>query len=65
MALAKIILDSSGRGFDKMRAAEELDWRLRQATGIAKSAYIAEFVGCLGLREKVLLALGIMRSTRS
>jgi len=56
VALAKIILDTSGRGFDKMRAAEELDWRLRQATGIAKAAYIAEFVRMLvDSGEKVLL----------
>lgn len=45
--LAKIILDKGGRAFDKMEAAAELDWRLRQATGIAKSGYVAEFVRIL------------------
>lgn len=54
--LAKIILDAGGRGFDKMRAAEELDWRLRQATGLSKAPYVAEFVRILcESGEKVLL----------
>lgn len=54
--LAKIILDVSGSGFAKMKAAEELDWRLRQATGIAKAPYTAEFVRILcESGEKVLL----------
>ena len=45
--LAKIILRQGGAGVDKMRAAEELSWRLRQATGIAKAAFVAEFVRLL------------------
>lgn len=54
--LAKIILDAGGSGFSKMKAAEELDWRLRQATGISKAPYIAEFVRILcESGEKVLL----------
>lgn len=54
--LAKIILAQGGKGLTKMRASEELDWRLRQATGIAKAPYIAEFVRMLvDNGEKVVL----------
>jgi hypothetical protein len=45
--LARIILQQGGKAFDKMRAAEELDWRLRQATGVAKAAFVADFVRML------------------
>jgi SNF2 family DNA or RNA helicase len=42
--LAEMLLKAGGMGIDKMRAAEEFDWRLRQATGIAKAPYVAEFI---------------------
>lgn len=45
--LAKIILSQNGSGFDKMRAAEELDFRMRHATGVAKAPFVAEFVRML------------------
>lgn len=45
--LAKVILAQGGMGFDKMKAAEEFSWRLRQATGIAKSPFVADFVRLL------------------
>lgn len=45
--LARIILQASGGGFEKMRAAEELSMVLRQATGIAKAPYVAAFVRLL------------------
>lgn len=47
--LAKIILgqvQNLERG-DRMRAAQELDWRLRQATGISKARFVASFVQML------------------
>lgn len=44
--LAKIIL-GGGAGWEKLRASEELDMRMRQATGIAKAAYVAEFVNMI------------------
>lgn len=54
--LAKTILRQGGGGLEKMRAAEELSWRLRQATGIAKAAFVADFVRMLvEAGEKVLL----------
>jgi hypothetical protein len=55
--LARIILAQGGGGLETMRAAEELDWRLRQATGIAKAPHVADFVRLLVENgEPVLLA---------
>lgn len=45
--LAKTIIRQGAGGFDKMRAAEEFSWRLRQATGIAKAPFVADFVRML------------------
>lgn len=54
--LAKIILSESTKRFDRMRAGGELDWKLRQATGIAKAPFVAEFVRFLVENgEKVVL----------
>jgi SNF2 family DNA or RNA helicase len=54
--LARIILAQGGRGFDKMQAAQDLDYRMRQATGVAKAPFVAEFVRLLvESGEKVVL----------
>lgn len=55
--LARVILSSTATGAEKMRAGGEIDWRMRQATGIAKAAYVATFVRMLleSEDEKVLL----------
>lgn len=54
--LAKFILSQEGSGFDKMKAGGDLDWRMRQATGIAKAPYVAAFVDMIiESGEKVLL----------
>lgn len=46
--LARIILGSTGASFEERgAAARELDWKLRQATGIAKAPFVAEFVRML------------------
>lgn len=47
-SLARIILEGAEayRG-EKMRASAEFDMRMRQATGIAKAPYVAEFVRML------------------
>lgn len=45
--LARILLAQSGTGFSKMQAAQEFDLQLRQATGVAKAPYVAEFVRLL------------------
>lgn len=48
MELARIILAQGGRAKgEQLRASEELSWRLRQATGIAKAFFVAEFVRML------------------
>lgn len=46
--LARIILsdDIMARG-EQWKAREELDWRLRQATGVAKAPYVADFIRLL------------------
>lgn len=54
--LAKLILDRTGKWDERGQAARELDWRLRQATGIAKAPYVADFVKLLcESGEKVVL----------
>ncbi len=56
LELARLILEVGGKGEDKMRAGGELDWKLRQATGIGKARHVAEFVRMqLEAGEKVLL----------
>lgn len=55
--LARVIL-SQGRGFDKMRAGGELDWKLRQATGIAKAPHVAAFVDLLLESEPKVVLFG-------
>lgn len=48
--LARIILGQTDRELEKgeaMRAAEELSWKLRQATGVDKAPYAADFVRLL------------------
>lgn len=42
--LAKTILSTTSAGLHKMKASRELDWRLRQATGLAKAPHVAHFV---------------------
>lgn len=55
--LARIILrQGETQKGEKLRAAEELSWMLRQATGIAKAPFVADFVRLLiESGEKVVL----------
>jgi SNF2 family DNA or RNA helicase len=54
--LARFIVDRDGKSFDQMQARGELDWKLRQATGLAKARYVAEAVRLiLESEERVLL----------
>lgn len=57
MELARVILRQGQHAkMEKLKAAEELSWRLRQATGIAKAHFVAEFVRMLvESGEQVLL----------
>lgn len=45
--LAQRVLDRIGTNLERMQYAGELDYRLRQATGIAKAGAVAEFVRLL------------------
>jgi hypothetical protein len=57
--LAKIILSKEKlEGWDRMKAAEEFTQMLRQATGVAKAPYCADFIRLLveGDNETVLVA---------
>lgn len=55
-AMAALVLDTEASRQDRWQAAGDLDWRMRQATGIAKAPYVAEFVRLLlESEEKVVL----------
>lgn len=54
--LARRVIERVGKPIERMQAASELDWRLRQATGVGKAAAVAEFVRMLvDSGERVLL----------
>ncbi len=56
--LARLVLDTNTTRLQRRDAAGELDWKLRQATGIAKAPYVADFVKMLiesGVRKVLLL----------
>jgi SNF2 family DNA or RNA helicase len=54
--MARILLRDGASNFDKMHAAQEISWKLREATGMAKAPYVAEFVKMLlDSEEKVMI----------
>ena len=56
--LARIILEQGGAPLLKGQAARDLDWRLRQATGIAKAPYVAAFVKMLLESDEPVVLFG-------
>lgn len=54
---AKTLL-GGGPGIDKMHAATELDFRMRQATGLAKAPHVADLVELLLQSEEKILLFG-------
>lgn len=46
-ALARVLLAQESGWQERGEAARELDWRLRQATGVAKAVHVADFVRLL------------------
>jgi SNF2 family DNA or RNA helicase len=60
--LARIILEQGGNPLQKGQAARELDWRLRQATGIGKAPFISEFVKMLLDSEEKIVLFGWHRT---
>jgi hypothetical protein len=57
IALADVILDSKDRGA-VFKASGDIDWRVREATGIAKAPYVAEFVKMLLASERKVVLWG-------
>lgn len=56
--LASLILEGSGSRQERFKAAGDLDWQMRRATGLAKAPYVAAFVRLLLESERKLLLFG-------
>lgn len=56
--LAQLILDTSTNHQDRWRAAGDLDWKMRHATGVAKARYVAAFVRMLLESEQRVVLFG-------
>lgn len=54
--MARLILSEDASNTAKWQTSAELDWKLRQATGVSKAPFVADFVRMLlSSQEKVLL----------
>lgn len=54
--VARLVLDDAADHRSRWRASGDLDWRMRQATGVAKAPYVAELVKLiLESEERILL----------
>lgn len=62
LQIAQLVLDTTADRQRRWTAGGELDWRLRQATGIAKAPYVAAFVRLLLESEDRVLLFGWHRS---
>jgi superfamily II DNA or RNA helicase len=60
--IARLIVDSTTAGRDRFKLAGELDWRLRQATGLAKAPLVAGFVRLLLESEDRIVLYGWHRA---
>lgn len=60
--MARLILADTTSRMDRFRAASEIDWRLREATGIAKAPFVAEFVRMLLESEQKVALFGWHRA---
>ncbi|WP_345750094.1 DEAD/DEAH box helicase [Microbacterium rhizophilus] len=61
-ALARLILDNSATRTDRWKASGDLDWKMREATGIAKAPYVAEFVKLILQSERKVVLFGWHRA---
>lgn len=60
--IARLILDLGGDRKARWQAAGELDWKMRQATGVAKAPFVAEFVRLLLESQERIMLFGWHRS---
>lgn len=60
--LAELIVSRTGTRQERWQASGDLDWRLRQATGIAKAPYVAEFVRLLLETDERVVLFGWHRA---
>lgn len=58
LELAQLLLSAESPVADRWRAAGELDWRLRHATGVAKAPFVADFVRMLLESEERVVLFG-------
>jgi len=61
-ALARLILSETSTRQQRFQASGDLDWRMREATGIAKAPYVAEFVRMLLQSEDRVALFGWHRA---
>lgn len=61
-AMARLILDQNTSRADRWKASGDLDWKMREATGIAKAPYVAEFVRLLLESEQKVALFGWHRA---
>lgn len=61
-AMARLILGRDTTRMDRFRSAGELDMLMRQATGVAKAPYVAEFVRLLLESEQRVVLFGWHRA---
>ena len=60
--LARLILSSTASNTDRWRASSEIDWTMRQATGLAKAPFVAEFIRLLLESEERVVLFGWHRA---
>lgn len=60
--MARLILSADASNSAKWQASGDLDWKLRQATGVSKAPFVADFVRMLLSSEEKVLLLGWHRS---
>jgi superfamily II DNA/RNA helicase len=60
--MARLILDRTSDSKQRFTLSGEMDWKLRQATGIAKAPYVAAFVKMLLESEEAIVLFGWHRA---
>ena len=60
--MARLILATTTESKERWKISGELDWKMRQATGIAKAPYVAEFVRLLLESEEQVVLWGWHRA---